>query len=136
MAYTRHGAATAAAWTAYAATFTNVQVHYLSGYTPDPDDSFWSDISSFEAAGAPTETVTFTATYDSANNRVKFDITDITEDSITTDTDGFAVVFNSTVDSTSPIFYTGDMTQLQPTDGTLSLTFDADGLTAENMVAT
>lgn len=135
MAYTRHGAATAAAWTAYIATFTNVQLRYLSGYTPNPDNSYWSDISANEAAGAPTEVVTLTATYDSANNRVAFDVTDVTENNITTTTDGFAIILNTGTASTSPIFYSADITQLTPTDGTLALTFDASGLTAENMAA-
>lgn len=107
-----------------------ITLYYLSGYTPDPDDSYWSDISANQASGSPTETPTPSVAYDATNNRIEIDLTDVTENNITTDTDGFAIVLNTGVASTSPIIYTADITQLQPTDGTLSLTFDAEGVFA------
>ena len=113
-----------------------VQLRYLSGYTPNPDNSYWSDISANEASGAPTETPTPSVAYDATNNRVEIDLTDVTEDNITTDTDGFAIILWTGAAATSPIIYTADITQLQPTDGTLSLTFDAEGVFAINMAAT
>jgi len=88
-----------------------------------------------EATDAPTEIVTFTATYDAASNRVEYDISDVTENNVTTDTDGFAIVFNTGTAATSPIFYSADIEQLRPTDGPLALTIDANGVTAENMAA-
>lgn len=107
-----------------------IQLRYLSGYTPNPDNSYWSDISANEASGAPTETPTPSVAYDSTNDRIEIDLTDVTESNVTTDTDGFAIILNTGVDSTSPIIYTADITQLQPTDGTLSLTFDVEGVFA------
>ena len=113
-----------------------IQLRYLSGYTINPDDSYWSDISANEAAGAPTETPTPSVSYDSANNRVAIDLTDVTETPVTTDTNGFAIILWTGVASTSPIIYSADITQLQPQNGVLSLTFNASGLFAQNMIAT
>jgi hypothetical protein len=105
-----------------------VQLRYLSGYTPNADNSYWSDISSFEASGAPTETPTPSISYDTTTNQVRIDFTDVTENNITTNTNGIAIILWTGVASTSPIIYTTDITQLQPTDGTLSITFSATGL--------
>lgn len=109
------------------------ELRYLKSYTPDPDDSYWSDISANEAAGAPTVTISgLSLSYDSANNRVKIDFTDPSDSSITTDTDAIAIIINTGVDSTSPIVYSTAITNLIPTDGTLSLTLSANGLCAIN----
>lgn len=137
MASSLHGQALVDAWESLlqlaAIPSGTIQLRYLTGYTPDPDDLYWSDISSYEASGAPTETPTPTVAYDSTNNRVEIDITDVTEDSITTDTDGIAIILWTGVAATSPVIFTTDITQLQPTDGTLALTFNAEGLFAQNM---
>jgi len=114
-----------------------VELRYMKSYTPDPDDSYWSDISASEASGAPTVTVSGLAVnYDSANDRVEIDFTDPSDATITTDTDGIALILNTGVASTSPIVYTADITNLVPTAGTLSLTLDAQGLCALNANAT
>lgn len=139
MAQSLHGQAIVDAWESLLQLATipsgTIQLRYLTGYTPDPDNLYWSDISSTEASGAPTETPTPSVSYDSANNRVAVDLTDVTEGSVTTDTDGFAIILWTGVASTSPIIYTADITQLTPTSGTLSLTFNASGVFAQNMTA-
>lgn len=112
------------------------ELHYLSGYTPNPDNSYWSDISANEASGAPTVTISgLSIAYDATNNRVEIDFTDPSDNSITTDTDGIAIIINTGTASTSPIVYTADITQLQPVNGTLSLSLDAEGLFALNSTA-
>jgi len=114
-----------------------VELRYLKSYTPDPDDSYWSDISASEAAGAPTVTAgSITVTYDSTNNRIAVDFTNPSDNSITTDTDGIALILNTGVAATSPIIYTTTITNLLPTDGTLSLTLNANGLFATGTNAT
>jgi len=139
MTATLHGQAVVDAWESLLQLATipsgTIQLRYLTGYTPNPDNSYWSDISAFEASDAPTETPTPSVSYDSANNRVAIDLTDVTEDDITTDTDGFAIILYTGVDATSPIIYTADITQLLPVNGTLSITFDANGVFAQNMAA-
>jgi len=131
MAAKVHGTALATALQAWVDGATNVELRYLSGYTPDPDDAYLSDISASVASGAPTPTLAnVTVTYDSTNDRVELDFDDVSEASITTDTDGIAIIDNTGVASTSEVLYTADITRLQPTDGTLSLTIDANGLFA------
>jgi len=113
------------------------ELRYLKSYTPDPDDSYWSDISASEASGAPTVTISgLSIAYDSTNDRVEIDFTDPSDSSITTDTDGIAIIINTGTDSTSPIVFTTDITNLIPTNGTLSLTLNAEGLCALNANAT
>jgi len=131
MAAKVHGTALATALQAWVDGATNIEMRFLSGYTPNPDDSYWSDISASQASGSPSVTLTnVTVTYDSTNDRVELDFDDVSEASITTDTDGIAIVDDTGVASTSEVLYTADITQLQPTDGTLSLTIDANGLFA------
>ncbi len=126
-----HGTALATALQAWVDNATSVELRYLKTYTPDPDDSYWSDISSTVASGAPTPTLaSVTVTYDATNDRVKFDFTDPSDASITTDTDGIAIIDNTGVAATSEVLYTTAITNLIPTDGTLSLTIDANGLFA------
>lgn len=128
-----HGKAIETMLNTWVTNATSIELRYLSGYTPDPDDLYWSDISANEASGAPTPTLAgITVSYDSANNRTTFDFTDPSDASITTDTDGIAIIDNTGTASTSEVLYTADITQLQPTDGTLSLTLDANGLFAIN----
>lgn len=110
-----------------------VQLRYMKSYTPDPDDQYWSDISANEASGAPTVAVSgLAAAYDSANNRVEIDFTDPSNSSITTDTDGIAIILWTGSASTSPIIYSTDITNLTPVSGTLSLTLNSEGLCALN----
>ena len=114
-----------------------VKMYYLKSYTPDPDDSYFSDISASVASGAPVVTVSGLAvSYDSTNNRIAVDFTNPSDNSITTDTDGIALVLDTGVAATSPVIYTTAITNLLPTDGTLSLTLDANGLFATGTNAT
>lgn len=113
------------------------KLKYLKSYTPDPDDGYWSDISAFEASGAPTVTISgLSISYDATNDRVEIDFTDPSSASITTDTDGIAIIIDTGVDSTSPVVFSTTITNLIPIDGTLSLTLDSNGLCALNANAT
>lgn len=132
-----HGQALESALQAWVDNATAVELRYLKTYTPDPDDLYWSDISANEAAGAPTVTMaSITVTYDATNNRVAFDFTNPSDASITTDTDAIAVIDNTGTPATSEILYTTPITNLQPTDGTLALPLDANGLFALGTNAT
>lgn len=116
-----------------------VKLHYMApAYTPDPDNSYWSDISANEASGAPTVTLSNVAVnIDTANNRVEIDFDDPSSSTITTTTDQFVIVLDTGVDSTSPILFSGSIsTELNPVAGTLSLTIDANGACALNAAAT
>ena len=131
MAQKVHGPALATALQAWVDASTSIELRYLSGYTPNPDDAYLSDIAASVASGAPTPVLTnVTVTYDSTNDRVRFDFDNPSDNNVTTDCDGIAIVDNTTVASTSEVFYTADIDRLQPTDGTLSLTLDANGLFA------
>lgn len=137
MAAKVHGAGLAAALQAWVDNATNVEMRFLSGYTPDPDDSYWSDISASEASGAPQVTLaSVTVTYDATNNRVEFDFANISEAGVTTTTDGIAIVDDTGTPSTSEVLYTADITALNPTAGTLGVTLDAEGLFALGTDAT
>jgi len=108
-----------------------VKMYYLKSYTPNPDDAYYSDISASVAAGAPVVTVAGLAVnYDATNDRMEIDFTDPSNASITTETDGIALVLDTGVAATSPVIYTTAIANLIPTDGTLSLTIDAQGLFA------
>jgi hypothetical protein len=111
------------------------ELRYMStAYTPNPDNSYWSDISSSEASGAPTITISgLTVTMDTTNNRVEIDFTDPSTASITTVTNQFVIIVNTGVAATSPIVFSGSIgTTLSPTDGTLALTLNAEGIAAQN----
>lgn len=126
-----HGQALESALQAWVDNATAVELRYLKSYTPDPDDLYWSDISANEASGSPTVTMAgITVTYDSVNDRVEFDFTDPSDATITTNTDGIAIIDNTGTPATSEILYTSTITNLIPTDGTLSLTLDTGGLFA------
>lgn len=126
-----HGTALANALQLWVDQATSIELRYLKTYTSDPDDSYLSDIAASVAAGAPTPVLTnVTVTYDSTNDRVRFDFDNPSDASITTDCDGIAIIDDTGVASTSEVLYTADITRLQPTDGTLSLTIDANGLFA------
>lgn len=115
------------------------KLHYMApAYTPDPDNSYWADISSDEASGAPTETLAgFAVAKDTANNRVTIDFTDPSEAGITTTTDQFVIVVDTGNDATSPILYSGAIdAELNPIAGTISLTIPATGIAALNAAAT
>ena len=137
MAAKVHGTALATALQAWVDAATNIEMRFLTGYTPNPDNSYWSDISANEAAGAPAATLAnVTVTYDATNNRVEFNFDDVSEAGITTDTNGIAIINDTGTPTTSEVLYTADITQLQPTDGTLAINLDAEGLFALGTDAT
>lgn len=136
MAAKFHGQALVDALDALFATGTP-ELRYMKSYTPDPDDSYWADISASEATDAPTVTIAgLSVSYDSANDRVEIDFTDPSDDSISTDTDGVALIVNTGNDATSPVVFSTDIANLVPVNGTLSLTLDGNGLCALNANAT
>ena len=137
MAAKLHGKALETALQAWVTAATSVELRYLTGYTPDPDDAYLSDIASFVASGAPTPALaSITVTYNATANRIQFDFANPSNANITTDTNGIAIIDNTGTASTSEVLYTADITRLQPTDGTLSLTLDAAGLFALGTDAT
>jgi hypothetical protein len=126
-------AATKALFNVTSAPTGTPTLKYLKSYTYNPDHAFWSDISASVASGAPSVAISgLSITYDSTNNRVAIDFTDPSNGSITTDTDGIAIIIDTGVAATSPIVYSTSITNLTPVNGTLSLTLNANGLCAIN----
>jgi hypothetical protein len=103
-------------------------------YVPDIDnDVFFSDISAEVAAGSPTETLaSVTITVDNTNNRVEVDAADPTENNVTTETDKFVIYIWTGNAATSELLCCIDIVEgtLSPVDGTLSITFNAEGIFA------
>ena len=101
-------------------------------YTPDVTTENWlSDVSASEAAGAPTETLAnVDVRIDTANSRVEIDFDDVTENTITTTTNKFIIYKDTGVEATSPLIACVDIAEgtLAPVSGTLSLTFNAEGI--------
>ena len=105
-----------------------------SGHTPDLDThEFWSDVSADEVAAqgdyvAGGITLTCTASYDSANDRVKLDASDL---ALTTTISGrYLVVYKDTgTDTTSPLLGLYDNGAADFGGGTsLDITWDATGV--------
>ena len=105
-----------------------------TGYTPDPDNSYWSDVVADVASGAPTVTLSgLDIRIDTANNRVEIDFTDPSDSAITTTTNQFVIYIDTGVDATSPLVFSGDIdSTLSPTNGVLSLTLNSEGIAALN----
>lgn len=101
-------------------------------YTAAPTtENFLSDVSASEASGAPTETLAnVDVRIDTGNGRVEIDFDDVTENTITTTTDKFIIYKDTGVEATSPLIAVADIVEgtLAPVAGTLSLTFNAEGL--------
>lgn len=114
-----------------------IKLKYMqTSYTPDAGtDQYLSDVSASEASGAPTETLAnVVVRIDTGNARVEVDADDVTEASITTTTDKFVVFKDTGVDSTSVLIGCFDISEgtLNPISGTLSLTFNVEGIFAVN----
>lgn len=110
-----------------------IKLKYMAtSYTPNVATENWlSDVSASEAAGAPTETLTTVdVRIDTANSRVEVDADNVTEAAITTSTNKFIIYKDTGVASTSPLIACIDIAEgtLSPVSGTLSLSFDAEGL--------
>lgn len=120
-----------------AAPSGTIKLSYMqTGYTPNAGThAFYSDISASVASGAPVETLAnIDVRIDTGNSRVEVDADDVTEASITTTTDKFVIWLDTGTPSTSPLIACLDITEgtLSPVSGTLSLTFNAEGLFAIN----
>jgi hypothetical protein len=116
-----------------AAPSGTIKLKYMNtSYVPNAGThQFWSDISASMASGAPTETLSnVDVRIDSANGRIEVDADDVTEGSITTNTDTFVIYLDTGNDATSPLIYCGDISEgtLSPVAGTLALTFNAEGI--------
>lgn len=112
-----------------------IKLKYMqTGYTPAPTtESFLSDVSASEASGAPTETLaSIDVRIDAANTRVEVDAADVTEASITCTTNKFIIYKDTGVAATSPLIACIDIAEgtLSPVDGTLAITFNAEGIFA------
>jgi|CXWL01.1.fsa_nt_gi hypothetical protein len=103
-------------------------------YTPDVDAHvYFSDVSASVASGSPTETLaSVTITVDNTNNRVEVDAADPTENNVTTSTDKFVIYIWTGSAATSELLCCIDIAEgtLSPVDGTLSITFNAEGIFA------
>jgi len=114
-----------------------IKLKYMAtSYTPDiTTENFLSDVSASEASGAPTETLaSVDVRIDTGNTRVEIDAADVTENSITCTTDKFIIYKDTGAAATSPLIACIDITEgtLAPVSGTLSVTFDSEGLFAIN----
>lgn len=112
-----------------------IRLDYMAtSYTPNAGtDQFYSDVSASVAADAPTETLAnVDIRIDTGNARVEFDADDVTENSITTTTDKFIIYKWTGNAATSPLIACIDIAEgvLAPVSGTLSLTFNAEGIFA------
>lgn len=93
-------------------------------------DSFLSDISADRASGTTDITLTNVAiNIDTGNSRVEFDSDDVSQSSVTTSTDKYAIYKSTGTDTTSPLIFGGTIAEgtLTPTNGTISLTINAQG---------
>lgn len=111
------------------------KLSYMStSYTPAPTtESYYSDISANVASGAPVETLAnVDVRIDAANTRVEVDADDVTENSVTTSTNKFVIWIDTGVAATSPLVACIDIAEgtLSPVAGTLSVTFNAEGIFA------
>lgn len=115
-----------------------IKLKYMAtSYTPDvTTENFLSDVSASEASGAPTETLAnVDVRIDTGNTRIEIDADDVTEASITTNTDSF-IIYKDTGDAaTSPLIAYVDITEgtISPVNGTLAITFNSEGIFAINV---
>lgn len=112
-----------------------IKLKYMqTTYTPAPTtENFLSDVSASVASGSPTETLaSCDVRIDTANARVEFDAADVTESNITCTTNKFIIYKDTGVEATSPLIACIDITEgtLTPVGGTLSVTFNAEGIFA------
>lgn len=103
-------------------------------YTPDIDAHvYWSDISGSLASGTTSQTLgSKTVTVDNTNNRAEFDAANVSLSPITTSTDKFVLYKDTGNAATSQLICCVDIAEgtLSPVDGTLSVTFNAEGIFA------
>ena len=114
-----------------------IKLKYMApAYTPDVStENFLSDVSASEASGAPTETLAnVDVRIDTANSRVEIDADNVSEATVTTSTDKFIIYKDTGVEATSPLIACIDIAEgtLNPVAGTLSISFNAEGIFAIN----
>jgi hypothetical protein len=107
-------------------------------FTPDAGtDQYFSDISAEVASGTTAVTLAGVATtIDTVNARLEFDTNNPSLSSITTTTNKYCLWVDTGVAATSPVLATIDISEgtLSPIDGTLSITVNAEGHFAINVV--
>lgn len=105
-------------------------------YTPNAGThSFYSDISASIASGSTDQTLTnVDIRIDTGNVRVEMDADDVSVASQTFTTDKVLIYKDTGSASTSPIIATIDIAEgtLSPVSGTITITFNAEGLFAIN----
>lgn len=118
-------------------TSDTIKVAFMApAYTPNTDtDQFYDDISASIASGSTDQTLASkTVTEDTGNDRVEFDAADlsISNETISGGTDMMIVYKDTGTPSTSPLICYIDITEgtLTPVNGTLSVTWNAEGLFA------
>lgn len=100
-----------------------------TAYTQDANThQFYSDISASLASGAAVIALTsVTFNIDSGNSRVELDSTDPTDSSVSFTSDKFVLYKDTGVASTSPLIACIEHTQVQPVNGTYTVTVNAEG---------
>lgn len=101
-------------------------------YTPNATtDEYFDDVSASVASGTTVRSLTnVTVTINGTDGRIQFDADNVSEDSVTTSTNKF-IVYKWTGDaSTSTLIGSFDITEgtLEPINGTLTLSFSANGI--------
>ena len=100
-------------------------------FTPNSaTDQYFSDISAEVASGAAAITLTgVVTTIDTVNNRVELDTDNATTGTITTTTNKYSLVVDTTHDATSPVLATIDYAEgtVSAIAGTITFTINAEG---------
>lgn len=114
-----------------------IKVAFMApSYTPNIDtEDFYDDISASIAAGSTDQTLASKAlNIDTANDRVEFDAADISiaSETIAGGTDMMVIYKDTGVAGTSPLIAYIDIAEgtLSPVNGTLSITWNAEGIFA------
>lgn len=114
-----------------------IKVAFMApSYTPNIDtEDFYDDISASIAAGSEDQTLASKAlNIDTANDRVEFDAADISiaSETIAGGTDMMVIYKDTGVAGTSPLIAYIDIVEgtLSPVNGTLSITWNAEGIFA------
>lgn len=114
-----------------------IKVAFMApGYAPNIDtEDFYDDISASIAAGSADQTLASKAlNIDTANDRVEFDASDISiaSETISGGTDMMVIYKDTGVAGTSPLIAYIDIAEgtLSPVNGTLSITWNAEGIFA------
>lgn len=114
-----------------------IKVAFMApAYTPNIDtEDFYDDISASIAVGSTDQTLASKAlNIDTANDRVEFDAADISiaSETIAGGTDMMVIYKDTGVAGTSPLIAYIDIAEgtLSPVNGTLSITWNAEGIFA------